>query len=307
MNGNPSVAVVILTYNESIHLPRALEHVRSFAKEVFVVDSFSTDNTVELAKAGGAMVLQHPFTNYARQFEWALENAPITAEWVMRLDADEIIESDLAEEIVSKLPELPTDVTGVNLNRKTIFQGKFIRHGGRYPLTLLRIWRRGKGHIEDRWMDEHMYLTDGRTVTFKGGFADHNLLDLTFFTAKHNSYASREALDALSQKLKLFEPQIALTGESTATQAKIKRFFKESLYNRLPFEISATLYFLFRYVIQLGFLDGRAGFMYHVLQGFWYRYLVGAKLREMELAARRAKSDEERRAVLARLSRQNLG
>ena len=307
MNGNPSVAVVILTYNESIHLPRALEHVRSFAKEVFVVDSFSTDNTVELAKAGGAMVLQHPFTNYARQFEWALENAPITAEWVMRLDADEIIESDLAEEIVSKLPELPADVTGVNLNRKTIFQGKFIRHGGRYPLTLLRIWRRGKGHIEDRWMDEHMYLTDGRTVTFKGGFADHNLLDLTFFTAKHNSYASREALDALSQRLKLFEPQIALTGESTATQAKIKRFFKESLYNRLPFEISATLYFLFRYVIQLGFLDGRAGFMYHVLQGFWYRYLVGAKLREMELAARCAKSDEERRAVLARLSRQNLG
>jgi glycosyltransferase involved in cell wall biosynthesis len=307
MNGNPSVAVVILTYNESIHLPRALEHVRSFAKEVFVVDSFSTDNTVELAKAGGAMVLQHPFTNYARQFEWALENAPITAEWVMRLDAEEIIESDLAEEIVSKLPELPADVTGVNLNRKTIFQGKFIRHGGRYPLTLLRIWRRGKGHIEDRWMDEHMYLTDGRTVTFKGGFADHNLLDLTFFTAKHNSYASREALDALSQRLKLFEPQIALTGESTATQAKIKRFFKESLYNRLPFEISATLYFLFRYVIQLGFLDGRAGFMYHVLQGFWYRYLVGAKLREMELAARRAKSDEERRAVLARLSRQNLG
>jgi len=307
MNGNPSVAVVILTYNESIHLPRALEHVRSFAKEVFVVDSFSTDNTVELAKAGGAMVLQHPFTNYARQFEWALENAPITADWVMRLDADEIIESDLAEEIVTKLPELPADVTGVNLNRKTIFQGKFIRHGGRYPLTLLRIWRRGKGHIEDRWMDEHMYLTDGRTVTFKGGFADHNLLDLTFFTAKHNSYASREALDALSQRLKLFEPQIALTGESTATQAKIKRFFKESLYNRLPFEISATLYFLFRYVIQLGFLDGRAGFMYHVLQGFWYRYLVGAKLREMELAARRAKSDEERRAVLARLSRQNLG
>jgi glycosyltransferase involved in cell wall biosynthesis len=307
MNGNRSVAVLILTYNESIHLARALEHVRGFAKEIFVVDSFSIDNTVELAKAGGAQVLQHPFKNYARQFEWALENAPITADWVMRLDADEIIESDLAEEIACRLPNLPAEITGVNLNRKTIFQGKFIRHGGRFPLTLLRIWRRGKAHIEDRWMDEHMYLTEGRTVTFKGGFSDHNLLDLTFFTAKHNSYASREALDALSQKLRLFEPQIALTAESTATQAKIKRFFKESLYNRLPFEISATLYFLFRYVIQLGFLDGRAGFMYHVLQGFWYRYLVGAKLREMELAAKGAKSDEDRRAVLARLSRQNLG
>ena len=79
----------------------------------------------------------------------------------MRLDADEIIEADLAEEIISKLPTLPADVTGINLNRKTIFQGRFIRWGGRYPLTLLRIWRRGKARIEGRWMDEHMYLTEG--------------------------------------------------------------------------------------------------------------------------------------------------
>ena len=83
-------------------------------------------------------MLQHPFQNYARQFEWALENAPITSEWVMRLDADEIIEPDLAAEIASILPTLPPDVMGVNLNRKTIFQDKFIRWGGRYPLTLLR-------------------------------------------------------------------------------------------------------------------------------------------------------------------------
>ena len=306
MNDKPSIAVIILAFNEALHLPRALDHIRCFAREIFVIDSFSTDETVELAKAGGADVLQHPFQNYARQFEWALENAPITADWVMRLDADEIIESDLAEEIRTKLPSLPADVTGINLNRKTIFQGKFIRHGGRFPLTLLRIWRRGKAHIEDRWMDEHMYLTEGRTVTFKGGFADHNLNDLTFFTAKHNLYAGREALDALNQKWHLFEPQVALTAEATATQAKIKRFLKESVYNRLPFEISATLYFLFRYVLQLGFLDGRPGLMYHLLQGFWYRYLVGAKRRELELAIKRATSDEEIRSEVARLTRQNL-
>jgi len=302
----PSIAVVILAYNEAIHLPRALDHIREFAREIYVIDSFSTDNTVDLAKASGAQVLQHPFQNYARQFEWALENAPITADWVMRLDADEIIEADLAEEIRTKLAALPADVTGINLNRKTIFQGRFIRHGGRYPLTLLRIWRRGKAHIEDRWMDEHMYVTEGRTVTFHGGFADHNLYDLTFFTAKHNSYASREALDVLNQRLRLFEPQVALTAEATAKQAKIKRFLKESVYNRLPFEISALLYFLFRYLFRLGFLDGREGLTYHVLQGFWYRFLVGAKLREMERAAKLATSDEERRAVIARLSRQRL-
>lgn len=306
MKEKPSIAVIILTFNESIHLPRALDHVRVFAREIVVVDSFSTDNTVSLAKAGGAQVLEHPFQNYARQFEWALENAPITSDWVMRLDADEVIEADLAEEIITKMPALPPDVVGINLNRKTIFQGRFIRYGGRFPLTLLRIWRRGKAHIEDRWMDEHMYLTEGRTVTFKGGFADHNLYDLTYWTAKHNHYASREALDALNQRLHLFEPQLALASASTAKQARIKRFLKESVYNRLPFEISATIFFLYRYVLRLGFLDGRQGLIYHMLQGFWYRFLVGAKLRELEQAVNQATSDEEMRLAIARLTRQKL-
>lgn len=306
MKDKPSIAVVILTFNESIHLPRALQYIRVFAREVFVIDSDSSDDTVSLARAGGAQVLEHPFQNYARQFEWALENAPITSDWVMRLDADEIIEGDLAEEIIAKLPTLPADVTGINLNRKTIFQGKFIRWGGRYPLTLLRIWRRGKARIEDRWMDEHMYLTEGRTVTFRGGFADHNLYDMTFFTAKHNSYASREALDALNQRLHLFEPQLALASATTAKQARIKRFLKESVYNRLPVEVSASLFFIYRYVFQLGFLDGQAGLTYHLLQGFWYRLLVGVKLRELERAVKLATSDEELRSAIARLTRQKL-
>jgi glycosyltransferase involved in cell wall biosynthesis len=306
MNTEASLAIIILTYNESVHLPRALEHIRRFAREIFVIDSFSTDNTVELAKAGGANVLQHPFQYQAQQFNWALKHAPITTDWVMRLDADEIIESDLAEEIVATLPALTPEITGVNLNRKTIFQGKFIRYGGRYPLTLLRIWRRGKARIEDRRMDEHIYLTEGRAVTLRGGFADHNLNDLTSFTVKHNGYAGREALDVLNRRLHLFDPQIELTRQSTAKQAKIKRFFKESVYNRLPFEVSAFVYFLFRYVVQLGFLDGREGLIYHVLQGFWYRFLVGAKLRELEQAVKRTTSDEEMRSVIARLSHQRL-
>jgi hypothetical protein len=170
----------------------------------------------------------------------------------------------------------------------------------------LRIWRRGKARIEDRWMDEHMYLTEGRAITLKGGFADHNLNDLTSFTAKHNGYASREALDVLNRRLHLFDPQVELTRESTAKQAKIKRFFKEAVYNRLPFEISTIAYFLFRYVIQMGLLDGRKGFTYHVLQGFWYRFLVGAKLRELEQAVNQADSADEVRSEIARLTRQRL-
>jgi len=306
MSQKANIAVVILAYNEAIHLPRAFDHIRSFAREIFVIDSFSTDNTVELARTAGAHVLQNPFLYQAQQFQWAIENAPITSDWVMRLDADEIIEADLAEEIVTKLPTLSPDVTGVNLNRKTIFQGKFIRYGGRYPLTLLRIWRRGKARIENRWMDEHIYLTEGRAITFKGGFADYDLNDLTSFTTKHNGYASREALDVLNRRLHLFDPQVELTRESTARQARIKRFMKQSIYNRLPFEVSTICYFLFRYVIQMGFLDGRKGFTYHVLQGFWYRFLVGAKLRELERAVNGAQSEDEIRSEIARLTRQRL-
>jgi glycosyltransferase involved in cell wall biosynthesis len=306
MGERASIAIIILTYNEAKHLPRALNHVSEFAKEIFVIDSFSTDGTADLARARGATVLQRPFKNYADQFAWALANAQITSDWVMRLDADEIVEADLANEIVDELPRLPLDVTGVTLNRKTIFQDRFIRHGGRYPLMLLRIWRRGKAQIEDRWMDEHMYLTEGHSVIFRGGFADHSLIDLTGFTDKHNRYASREALDVLNQRLHLFERPTELTDESTARQAKIKRFLKEKIYNRIPYQMAATAYFLYRYVFQLGFLDGKQGFTYHILQGFWYRFLVGAKLRELEAAVRAARSKEEIRAEIARITRIQL-
>jgi glycosyltransferase involved in cell wall biosynthesis len=129
-------------------LMRKVAEAKRAGEKIFVIDSFSKDATVDLAKGGGAQVLQHLFQNNACQFEWALDNAPITSEWVMRLDADEIIEADLAAEITAKLPTLPEDVTGVNLNRKTIFQNRFIRFGGRYPLTLLRIWRRGKAALK---------------------------------------------------------------------------------------------------------------------------------------------------------------
>ena len=278
------LAVIILVRNEAIHLARAIESVRSVAREVCVVDSGSTDGSVEMARKLGAIVLEHPFVNYAKQFSWALEAAPIRSGWVMRLDADEVVEPDLAVEIERELGCLPPDVTGVNLKRKHIFLGRWVRHGGRYPLMLLRIWRRGAARIEDRWMDEHMMLLEGRAVTFNGGFVDHNLNDLTFFTDKHNRYATREAIDIINQRLAIFPRDVDLDRAATSPQAAVKRWVKEKLYNRIPFELSTLMYFVYRYVFQLGFLDGRAGFAYHFLQGYWYRLLVGAKVRELQAA-----------------------
>jgi glycosyltransferase involved in cell wall biosynthesis len=296
------VAVIILTHNEARHIQRALASVGSFAREIFVVDSFSTDGTPELARAHGAIVLQNKFINYAKQFKWALENAPITAQWIMRLDADEVIEDDLAARIHEKLPSLPDDVVGVNLKRKHIFLGRWIRHGGRYPLVLLRIWRRGCGRIEDRWMDEHIVVWGGRTTVFDGGFTDHNLNDLTFFTHKHNCYATREAIDIINQRRNLFPRDASLPTQASSLQAGVKRFIKEGVYNHLPYQIGAPAYFLYRLIFQLGFLDGREGLVYHGLQGLWYRFLVGAKVAELEAAIADLQDPAAIRSELRRLT-----
>lgn len=279
-----SVAVVILTHDEEKHIGRALDSVATFATEVFVIDSHSTDRTVDIARARGAVVLENKFVNYAKQFQWALDNAPITSDWIMRLDADEVIESDLAATIRDRLPALGPDCVGVNLRRKHVFAGRWIRFGGRYPLVLLRIWRRGHGRIENRWMDEHMIVWGGRTVTFAGGFLDCNLNDLTFFIDKHNKYATREAIDVVNQKLGFSPRDVDLDSRGTSIQAAAKRFVKERLFNRTPYQIAAPAYFVYRYVFQLGFLDGRQGLVYHGLQGLWYRFLVGAKVEELERA-----------------------
>jgi len=297
-----SLAIVVLTFNEARHLDRALEAVRVFGCKLFVVDSFSSDGTVDIARAHGATVLQNKFVNHAKQFQWALDHASIDADWIMRLDADEIVEPDLATEIVEKLSELPADVVGVNLKRKHIFMGRWIKHGGRYPLVLLRIWRRGHGRIEDRWMDEHIIVWGGRTVTFHGGFADHNLNDLTFFTDKHNKYATREAVDVLNQRLHFMPQEQAMSSLGSSRQAALKRAVKERIYNRIPFQLSAAGYFFYRYIVQRGFLDGKEGLIYHVLQGFWYRFLVGAKIEELNRAIAGLSDPAAIRAELGRLT-----
>ncbi|MCK1294839.1 glycosyltransferase family 2 protein [Bradyrhizobium sp. 30] len=301
------LAVVILAFNEEMHIGRAIESVHPFANEIFVIDSYSTDRTTEIAEAAGAIVLRNRFVNQSKQFEWALANAPMSSTWIMRLDADEIVESDLAARIQEQLPLLSSDVVGVNLNRKHVFMGRWIRHGGRYPLVLLRIWRRGYGRIEQRWMDEHVIVWGGRTVAFEGGFSDINLNDLTSFTNKHNNYATREAIDVLTRKYLLGPLDERLSPKSASKQAVLKRQNKERIYNRLPFWLGPLLYFTYRYTIQLGFLDGRPGLIYHLLQGFWYRFLVGAKIEEFELRLNKCSSTDERLAELERLTGYRIG
>lgn len=301
MVGMPMLATIVLTYNEEIHIARCLESISGLCDEIFVIDSFSTDQTVKIALSYGATVLQNPFINQATQFQWAIDHVKTSATWLLRLDADEMIDDELATEIRAKLPSLSSAIVGIHLNRKHIFLDRWIKHGGRYPLYLLRIWRRGFGSVEQSWMDEHIIVRGGDTVNFEGSFRDHNLQNITFFISKHNHYATREAAQVFARRRGLpgFEEG---SGVGLVGQAARKRIVKRSLYEVLPFPLGPVLYFLYRYVLQLGFLDGIEGLIYHLLQGFWYRFLVGAKLIELERAIPRNADLETLRHEMVRLT-----
>jgi len=296
------LTVVILTFDEAIHIERAIASVAGIATRVLVVDSFSRDDTVDRAHALDADVVQHAFVNQARQLQWALDSCGIDTAWVLRLDADEVIKPDLARAIADTLPRLPAGVTGINFKRRHIFMGRWIRHGGRYPLVMLRLWRNGLGRVEDRWMDEHIAVKSGLTITLDGGFADINLRDLSWFTDKHNRYATREAVERVGRRHALLGKDPGLDRHSASRQAAAKRWIKERFYNKLPFGAGPFGYFLYRYLIQLGFLDGRAGLIYHFLQGCWYRFLVEARVVELEAGIADCATPAARRARLADLT-----
>ena len=278
----PNLTIIILTLNEQLHLQRLFDSIKGIECDVFVVDSGSTDATIKIAERFGAIIFFNKFINQSDQFRWALDNTPIRTDWVMRLDADEFLSRDLNFEINAKLDRLPLEVSGINLKRRHIFMGRWIRFGGRYPIKLLRIWRVGAARVEARWMDEHIYVTRGSTVTFESYFSDENLNDLSYFIDKHNKYAGREAVDVLAGRYKFLVSQSAQHLSGASFQAVVKRFIKVHVYNRIPFYLSAPIYFFWRYIVLLGFLDGLSGLIYHFLQGFWYRFLVGAKVLEFD-------------------------
>jgi glycosyltransferase involved in cell wall biosynthesis len=244
------------------------------------MDSYSTDSTLDIASELGASVLQKAWVNHATQFNYALSQMGEDVDWVLRIDADEYLTRPLIDEIGESLANLPADVDGVNLPRRMKFMGRMIRHGGVFPVEVLRLFRRDAGECENRWMDEHIKVA-GKTVNFKNGLIDDNLNSLTWWVNKHNHYASLEAIDLLNLEYG-FMPHDSVASLSTGTETSLKRWLKEEIYARAPGGIRALAYFCYRYFLRFGFLDGKEGTIFHVLQGFWYRYLVDAKLVEVK-------------------------
>ncbi len=283
------LTAIILTFNEEQHLARCITSLKGIASEIIVADCFSTDGTLDIACANGARVIQHEWVNHAVQFNWALTQLTADTDWVLRVDADEYLTPDLIAEIQSTLPGIGPEIDGVYCSRRMTFQGRLIRHGGVFPARVLRLFRYGRGQCENRWMDEHIKVA-GKTVDFKGEMIDDNLNSLTWWTEKHNKYASREAVDLLNLEYG-FMPHDSVASLHDGKQTGVKRWIKEEVYALLPGGFRAFAYFFYRYVIRMGFLDGQAGTAFHFLQGFWYRYLVDAKVFEVKRYMRDTHAD----------------
>lgn len=272
-----SISFIILTYNEEKHIGRCIKSILPLTTDIYIVDSFSTDNTLTIAQNLGAKVLQNKFVNHAVQLNWGIQNADVTTNWIMRMDADEYLTEELRIELAAKLPVLKTDITGLTLNYRHYFWGKWIKHGTRYPIPLLRIWRTGVGKIENKWMDERVVLSEGKTQQLNSDFIHDDLNDLSFFIQKHNGYAYREAIDLLNKEYKVYTEKVPKTSKSHLNLHIKNKFYSGSfLFTRV------FIYFFYRYVIRLGFMDGVPGLVYHFLQGFWYRFLVDAKIWEIK-------------------------
>jgi glycosyltransferase involved in cell wall biosynthesis len=279
----PDLHAIVLTLSEEIHIARCLKSIRDVCATITVVDSGSTDRTVEIAKSFGAEVVSNPWVNHATQMNFAIDHVASRGGWLLRIDADELLSSSSAVSLVKSIAQANTATAGILLRRRIFFMGRGLRWGGMDPIWQLRVWREGRGRCEIRWMDEHI-IVSGETEKSRAIMEDRNENSIDWWTAKHNSYASLEAIDLLNLKHRLRLSDTVPTCPSSP-QAAMKRAIKEGIYVRLPGPLRTWLYFFYRYLLLLGFLDGKPGFYFHVLQGLWYRTLVDAKVCDIEAFA----------------------
>ena len=265
------ITAIILTRNEEDYIADCINSIKNIVRRTVVVDSFSEDRTVEIARSLGAEVHSHEFYNYAKQYLYAVERANVKTVWILRIDADERLTAESAAEL-DKLcnDNEETEVSGIILRFYNVFLGKILKHGAAYPWCKLSVYKTGKGTIEDRNMDEHIILSEGITIRAKKDCEHQAFRSLSFFVNKFNWYSTREVMDYFAQV------------ETTTDNASFRTRFKMNVYYKLPMGFRAWLFYVYRLYFRFGFLDGREGKIYAFLHAYWYRYLVDAKIYESE-------------------------
>ena len=267
--------VIVLAFNSEGSLRATLERAREVSDEIFVVDSFSTDGTAALARELGATVVEHAFENYGAQRNWAIAALPVTRGWQLHLDADEVMDAELVAAIRA-LPDEPRE-SGFFVPRYVRFLGRVLRHGGMSPTWHMRLFRTGAGRCEARKYDQHFYLTSGTSAQLAGSMIDDVRMGLSEWTARHNRWSDAEVAE-----LGAGATEGRVQADATGNPVERKRWLRER-YNRMPLFVRPFALFAYRYFVRLGFLDGVEGFIFWVLQTFWFRFLIDAKIWEQRM------------------------
>jgi glycosyltransferase involved in cell wall biosynthesis len=274
------LSVLMLTLNEELNLANCLENLTQWTDDVFIVDSFSTDGTVELAKKYNVQVYQHAFEGHAKQWMWGLLNLPFKHDWVFIHDPDHRTTPELRAELKNLFEQgVPPDINGIYVRRRNIFRGKWIKHGGYYPKYMLKIFRRHLARFDENEFDYRVYVP-GKTLQLRSDIIEENRKedDITFWIDKHNQFAVKQAREEILR----CKPELDwFTNPSFFGTPDQRTLWLKTIWYRMPLYIRPFLYFFYRFILRRGFLDGKEGIIFHFLQGFWYRLLVDIKIDEL--------------------------
>jgi len=270
------------TRNEETNLPRTLASIAEWVDQICVLDSESTDRTVEIARLHGAEVTNLPYEHHRIIpwiFQWALDNLTLRNDWILLLEADQRVTPELQREIQELLLRHHVGHAGFYLHRRQIFRGRPIRFGGYGRKRMLKLFRRGRGELDPLEQDTRVYV-DGSVGRLRHGLEEWNLKEdsILFYLEKHLRYAdafAREEHRRQTERLP-FKRAGRLLGSPDD-----RILWQKRLWYRLPLFIRPFFYFTYRYVLLLGFLDGANGFLFHFLQAFWFRLVVDTRVQEL--------------------------
>lgn len=272
------ISIIILTYNDEVQIINTLRSVQDLSDDIIIVDSFSTDATLDICKRQGCRIFQNPFVNQAIQFNWALDHVELKYDWILRLDSDEVVPEKLRDEILKRVGTEP-GVAAYALNRRMYWMGRWLRHGRMYPHYIVRLFLKGSARYEER-TEEHL-VVHGEINRMKNDFLECNKKnDLDYFTEKHLATARGE-LEEIMRGVDSSADKQSIRPDLFGDKFARTRWLKEKIYARIPLFVRPFLYFFYRYFVCLGFLDGRPGLIWHVLQGFWYRFYIDSKVYEV--------------------------
>jgi len=270
MNQMSKLCIVVLVKNELMHIDRFLKQFDGSDIFIYVIDSYSTDGSLDSYKNNDQItILTNPFETQAQQFNWAIDQIDSSFEWVLRLDADELIDINDLRRLIERLSS-HNRYLGASFRRIIRFKGKDLRHGGNGEIECIRIFRRGHGSANQAVMDEKI-IVNGPILKSKIEIIDANLMSMSQWINKHNDYSSREALNVLLS----YNPKL-LNNYSTNLVGSKK------LYYKIPPILRCFLFFFYRLIFQLGFLDGVRGMTFIIIQGLFYRIMVDIKIQEIE-------------------------